>query len=323
MNDATSAWEKVVSFLYSDITPEEEFPAIKPLLAHYTSLGNLEKILIGREIWLSNPLFMNDIEELRFGVEQGVAELRSNSDMLRAFPSNEIHAEFMSFIEAEYNRLQFSDAIDLYVACFSLHDENEIDGRLAMWRGYGSNGNGAALILDVAKIPDLPDDLPFVLSKVEYASTEERIAWIRSKINDLAKLLGEISLDRGDFEPIASAIFERLVIFSLFTKHRGFLEEQEWRLVYLKSRDRQNIGKEMLGYLNGPRGVEPKLKLQVESFVSRFGVATSFEDMVHSVILGPTSSSPLSFQSTKRMLHLIGYTKLSNRLGASSIPYRG
>ena len=36
----------------------------KPLLAHYTSISNLEKILKDDEIWLSNPLFMNDLEEV-------------------------------------------------------------------------------------------------------------------------------------------------------------------------------------------------------------------------------------------------------------------
>ena len=38
-----------------------------PLLAHYTSLSVLEKILKTDELWLSNPLFMNDLEEVRFG----------------------------------------------------------------------------------------------------------------------------------------------------------------------------------------------------------------------------------------------------------------
>jgi hypothetical protein len=43
----------------------------KPLLAHYTSIDVLEKIMKNDELWLSNPLFMNDLEEVRFGVQQG------------------------------------------------------------------------------------------------------------------------------------------------------------------------------------------------------------------------------------------------------------
>ena len=46
-----------------------------PLLAHYTSIDVIEKILRSEEIWFSNPLFMNDLEEMRFGmleVEKGI-----------------------------------------------------------------------------------------------------------------------------------------------------------------------------------------------------------------------------------------------------------
>jgi hypothetical protein len=39
------------------------FPAKRSLLAHYTSIPVLEAILRNNEIWLSNPLFMNDMEE--------------------------------------------------------------------------------------------------------------------------------------------------------------------------------------------------------------------------------------------------------------------
>ena len=44
----------------------------RPLLAHYTSIGVLEQIMKEGEVWLSNPLYMNDLEEVRFGVQQGV-----------------------------------------------------------------------------------------------------------------------------------------------------------------------------------------------------------------------------------------------------------
>ena len=39
----------------------------RPLLAHYCSIATLEKIVSNQEVWLSNPLFANDFEELRFG----------------------------------------------------------------------------------------------------------------------------------------------------------------------------------------------------------------------------------------------------------------
>lgn len=58
--------------LYDDVKEADQFYVKKPLLAHYTSLSTLEKILKADEIWFSNPLFMNDLEEVKFGVLRGV-----------------------------------------------------------------------------------------------------------------------------------------------------------------------------------------------------------------------------------------------------------
>jgi hypothetical protein len=50
----------------------------KPMLAHYTSVENVEKVLRSDEVWFSNPLFMNDWEEMRFGIYEGTGDLLSD-----------------------------------------------------------------------------------------------------------------------------------------------------------------------------------------------------------------------------------------------------
>ena len=45
----------------------------RPLLAHYTSIKVMESILSTSEIWFSNPLFMNDHQEMRSGLEAGMS----------------------------------------------------------------------------------------------------------------------------------------------------------------------------------------------------------------------------------------------------------
>src|SRR5262249_41484538 len=62
---------KLFQPLWADLRPEDEFYRKKPLLAHYTTIQTLEKILTNNELWFSNPLFMNDYEEVRFGVFEG------------------------------------------------------------------------------------------------------------------------------------------------------------------------------------------------------------------------------------------------------------
>jgi hypothetical protein len=50
----------------------------RPLLAHYTSMQTLEQIMKNEEIWFSNPLFMNDLEEMRFGMNMGARLFEQN-----------------------------------------------------------------------------------------------------------------------------------------------------------------------------------------------------------------------------------------------------
>jgi hypothetical protein len=47
---------------------------------------------------------------------------------------------------------------------------------------------------------------------------------------------------------------------SLLTKHDGFSEEKEWRIVYVPEGDPLGYLKACLDYFIGPRGLEPKLK---------------------------------------------------------------
>jgi hypothetical protein len=68
-----------------------------PLLAHYTSIKVMERILQSNEIWFSNPLFMNDLQEVRFGLNEGT-RLFSNAELLKklsAHPSAAAEAEAM------------------------------------------------------------------------------------------------------------------------------------------------------------------------------------------------------------------------------------
>ena len=84
--------------LYADLRPEDTFDKKKPLLAHYTTVSALEKILASNEIWFSNPLFMNDMEEVRFGVIQG-NELVMNSEQIQQACGTAIY------------RIRFSEAL--------------------------------------------------------------------------------------------------------------------------------------------------------------------------------------------------------------------
>jgi hypothetical protein len=119
------------------------------LLAHYTSVQVIEQILKHDEIWLSNPLHMNDLEEMRLGVLLGAqlfpafAQIAGNN------------ADRGRLLVQNFNRylahLQNESAIDTYIFCLCRQEPGNTDGLLSMWREYGSKGNGAALVFNAER----------------------------------------------------------------------------------------------------------------------------------------------------------------------------
>lgn len=70
--DATEIF-KLFEPPFADLRGDDCFPKYRPLLAHYPSISVLEAILRSNEVWFSNPLFMNDMEEVRFGINAGAS----------------------------------------------------------------------------------------------------------------------------------------------------------------------------------------------------------------------------------------------------------
>jgi hypothetical protein len=105
-----------------------------------------------------------------------------------------------------------------------------------MWRGYGANGNGVAIVFDTAQLTAIPTS-PLIIAQVVYGATDARIAWLRALLVQFAEILAKASIPDDKLHLPAYSLFERIKVFALFTKHHGFKEEREWRVVYLPDRD--------------------------------------------------------------------------------------
>ena len=307
--------------LYSDLEKRGSYTVKSPLLAHYTSIEVLERVLATNQVWFSNPLFMDDLEELRFGITEGYQQFQNNQDVRRASGSDERASKLFDAFNYYYNQFANEHAIDVYVLCLSEHTRGNSDGLLSMWRGYGGNGKGAAVVFDTAKFGANPNS-PLVIAQVTYESTAARREWLTQKIAQFATLLSTANLPDDRLHWAAWLMFQRIKAFALFTKHSGFFEEQEWRIVYFKERDVANKVLPMLGYAIGNRGVEPKLKLELVPVEGVTPPDLSLGNIVHQIILGPSISSELVKAAVLRMLDKLGHQDLKNRVIPSSIPFR-
>lgn len=313
--------EALTTALWSDFESENDFPSKRPLLAHYTSVSTLEKIVSTNQVWLSNPLYMNDLEELRFGMNAGADDFRSSQHLAEVCESSERHAFPVKKFDELFSNFDSNHALDTYVMCLSEHTSGKNDGLLSMWRGYGANGSGVAIVFDTAKLN--PNEAsPFIVGRVRYKSHPERLEWIDKKLYELAQVLATTELADENLSLEAHVFIERLKLFALFTKHDGFSEEQEWRIVYMNERDPQGLMRPMLGYAITGRGVEPKLKLEFSKVAQVLGSGVSLESLVDLIILGPSISSILAENSVRRMLTVAGQADLAALVTASSIPYR-
>lgn len=308
--------------LWSDALDENQFFSKRPLLAHYTSIQVLEKIVSTSEVWFANPLFMNDFEEVQFGIftaNQIVFERKE--EIANACKTPERAQRFEHGWVTSFNKFSTEHAFDTYIFCLSDHKKDDYDGKLSMWRGYGANGNGAAIVIDTAKLDKLSGS-PLIFAQVQYETTEARRTWLSQKVQQCEQLLAAANISDEDVDVAAYALFERIKLYALFTKHHGFKEEEEWRIVYMPSLDAANRLKAMFHYFIGARGVEPKLKFKIEPMPGITSDDLSLEKITDRIILGPTASSPLAKASVLRMLEIVGRPELKDRVHASGIPFR-
>lgn len=264
---------------------------------------------------------MNDLEELRFGINEGASELHRSEELREACRTEDNYNKLLGAFDHILEKFDSEYVLNTYVLCFSEHDPPDNDGLLSMWRGYGNGGSGAAIVIDTSKISNVQDS-PFIVGKVIYGTKEKRLAWIREKISDLAKVVASHARVDDDFFYAAWAWFTRLKSFALFTKHNGFHEEREWRVVYMSDRDEHALVKPYFGHLVTDRGIEPKLKLPIQPIKGVIAEGVSLEAIVERIILGPSVASVLALNSFKQMLRNTGREALADRVVASGIPFR-
>ena len=211
--------------------------------------------------------------------------------------------------------------VDRSAVCFSEHSSQNSDGLLSMWRGYGGHGRGAALIFNTAKAAPM-EGSPLIIAKVEYGSIETRRAILAGVIDKWCELLQTSNISNSGLFYAVYLLFEAIKLFSLVTKHDGFAEECEWRIVYMRRLNNNSPLDAFQGYVLGKNGIEPKLKFKIAPLSGVAGPDITFDNLLDQIILGPSISSNLSRKGFERMLEHIDKGHLRSKLYTSTIPLR-
>lgn len=320
-----SGFAEAVLEPYSRFDHSRETKARQPLLAHYTSLHVIEQMIANNEIWLSNPLHMNDRDELIFGVDV-VDELLAQPNSLRqAFGSDERWNKFQSCYHHYVKEFDEKLALDVYAFCLSEHDADDFDGRLSMWRGYGASGNGAAVVFATASAAAASNESVssvLYLAPVAYGDRQSRVFKFRELVDDFAGLVSSHAPSDDEICLVAFHLLQCTIIQSLLTKHKCFDEEREWRLIYMRHVDDENELTSDLSYHIGPQGPEPKLKFRVRPVRGMDVENLTLSSLIDRIIVGPGNSTPLAVASFKRVVELKLGVAFSEKVYGSSIPFR-
>ena len=198
---------------------------------HYTKAAVAMRILQTKEMWMRKSSCMNDYLEVRYGIDR-LYNTYNNTATGNSFKAalNQIFPGITSDIEKLFNGWIPHFQTNTYFTCVSEHrDEEDAFGRLSMWRAYGQS-TGVALVLNNAILLAPAPGLNIYSSPVAYMNNEDferEVGRIVENINGEA----EFVRSRGR-EEITNRVFNTLRYAAVCTKHPGFIEELEWRVIY-------------------------------------------------------------------------------------------
>jgi hypothetical protein len=197
--------------------------------AHYTSAENALNILSGRSLWLRNAAVMNDHSEIEHG--RGIFDRLLNGPLGdRLFGAlDRVHDGISNTLRSIYFQEAHSARDSTFMMSLCEHESDDWLGQLSMWRAYGGARASVALVFNPEIVFDPSVNLHVFASPVLYGSDAEVASELTKVVDGLEgaqKAIAEV-----DPWMVAHIVAGALHSGLLSTKHRGFKEEREWRIL--------------------------------------------------------------------------------------------
>jgi hypothetical protein len=284
---------------------------------HYTTADAALKMLVSREVWMRKSSCMNDYMEVEHGFECLNAAYKKHKERFSSI-FDSLFPEFSKKLEELFNSWLPHFRTESYVTCISEHDESENrTGRLSMWRAYGHSA-GVGMILNAAPFLRPSDALKAYTSPVAYLDGE---AFGQEFFNLLQSIEANIPTLKALGEEVVRAhIFEVFRMAILCTKHPGFKEEREWRVIYTPTYQKSA---RLLSEIQSINGIpQPIHKIPLKDVPDEGLVGIEIPNLVGSVIIGPTNF-PLAIKDAfVAKLEEFGVVDARSRIVISDIPLR-
>lgn len=209
-----------------------------------------------------------------------------------------------------------------YLACVSEHAPSEdLHGRLSMWRAYGGR-TSVALVMNNRPFLSTSDVLKAYASPVLYADQDrfdrefERVTQGIEPLGAMLRMMGR--------ETLRDRIFNVFLFAALCTKHPGFHEEQEWRVIHAaEMHPSKHLAKDLEVVRGAPQFVYkiPLKDIDDEEGGTGFSGA-EVRDLLDRVIIGPSDDGHVVSDAFVHLLGQAGVPAPEERVFVSGIPLR-
>lgn len=284
---------------------------------HYTSADVAMRIFQTQQVWMRNATCMNDFMEIEHGFECLNAAYKNQREKFqKTFDS--LFPDFSKKLQDSFNDWLPHFRSDTYLACVSEHDDKEDElGRLSMWRAYGGDA-GVAIVMKGLPFLTHSDALKAHTNPVAYLSKEEYSLEF-SKFLDGIQANAKIVKDLGEERALAH-VFEAFRYATMCTKHVGFHEEREWRIIYSPAYEKSD---RIVSGIESIRGTpQPVCKIPLKDVPAEALIGIEIPKLVDRVIVGPTRHPLVIREAFVALLNDAGVTEAQSRVFVSDIPLR-
>ena len=287
-------------------------------LVHYTTAAAAMNILRTTDVWLRKTSCMSDYMEVRHGIDCLVRAFQGETGKQLIETLNQlgdgIADEVANLFDGWRPHLEYGT----YIACLSEHTSAEdAHGRLSMWRAF-SESTGVALVLRNTPFLAYTGPPGVYSSPVLYLDDASFEVEMKNLIQRM--MVYEDFLRCQTRETVIQAVFNVFKFAALCTKHPGFVEEREWRVIYTPEMVQSPHVRIEIESVNGIPQPICKFSLKEVPNSGYFGI--EIPALLDRIIIGPTEYPHTIFEAFVTLLADAGVQNPADRVHMTGIPLR-
>lgn len=324
----------------------ESVSSVHDELFHYTSAQGLTGIISSGNLWATHVKFLNDQEEYRIFFDKRFPAIIDRAFGL-AYESVMDRPDVKKFIRTEGGFDSYKKRILAEIApvvaektrsmnepyvlsfCAPVSKKVRTHGLLSQWRAYGQDG-GFAIVFDSVELEKLwrlegtsVKGMPLFWGDVEYFDEPATDPGRYSETHEQTELVMEslakwfVSRKSDDLEPI----FDPIHRLACLTKHFGFEEEHEVRVVFSRpSRELFSLAPKEHKLKPLHHFVRDGAPVPYMAMFESLPMAVSGRLPIKRVIVGPHPDRLARKEAVETLLECNGYDA---QVHVTEIPYRG